>query len=525
MRFKRDIIVLILAAFTAGVCFAGGVVNFEDKTLIAESYWNGSDMAGGFYSGPVWFENEFTDWGWGFYSWTGFGYSNMTDTVTEGYDNQYSCIAGSGAGSSVNYAVVYCNDWTTAYMNFNTELLVNSVSVTNSTYSYLSMLIGDAFAKKFGGIDGTDPDWLMLSINGYDETGAATGTVEFYLADFRDVNPANDYIVSTWQTVDLSSLGYVKKISFNFYSSDVGDWGINTPTYFALDNISIAYAPQAGAIGSKAIHKDSTAFAAWATGATVERGPQDISNLSLGLASFGTPHDAIGKASGVSTSVVSLGDGGVATLTFANPIANGPGADFAVFENGVTDGFLELGFVEVSSDGENFFRFPAVSLTQIVTQVGGFGNTDPTSIYNFAGKYRIAYGTPFDLEELKGTLGLDINNVTHVRVIDVVGCILDDYATYDYFGSKVNDPWPTPFIFDGAGGTSGFDLDGVGVLNERPFTGDMNFDGSVTVDDMMYMAVSWLSGSDDADWNSLCDINSDGIVNYLDMSAFAGILR
>ncbi len=222
------------------------------------------------------------------------------------------------------------------------------------------------------------------------------------------------------------------------------------------------YPPAAGQSGSTAIYKDDPCFVAWATGCEVVRGPMDISNPSAGDASCGLPEDAIGKAEGTSYDVVSLGDGGYATLTFDAPIWDGPGWDFAVFENGFSDTFLELAFVEVSSDGVNFFRFDSVSLTQTDTQVGGFGALDPTNIHNLAGKYRQGYGTPFDLSELANTPGLDINHITHVRVIDVVGSIDDAYCRYDSQGHKINDPWPTPFS------SSGFDLDAVGVINQIP---------------------------------------------------------
>ncbi|MCP4115245.1 MAG: VPLPA-CTERM sorting domain-containing protein [Desulfobacteraceae bacterium] len=230
-------------------------------------------------------------------------------------------------------------------------------------------------------------------------------------------------------------------------------------TLFLLSGISFAgsYAPAAGQPGSTAIFKDDPSFAAWATGVDLVRGLQDISNPSGPYASYGTPEVALGKAG---DGVVSLGDGGSATLTFDAPIANGDGYDFAVFENSFSDTFLELGFVEVSSDGENFFRFDAVSETQTGTQVGGFGNLDTTNLNNFAGKYKANYGTGFDLEELSGIRGLDIFNIGWVRIIDVVGSIDDAYATCDSFGNKVNDPWKTPF------GSSGFDLDAVGVINQ-----------------------------------------------------------
>ena len=172
-------------------------------------------------------------------------------------------------------------------------------------------------------------------------------------------------------------------------------------------------------------------------------------------------------------SVVSLGDGGSATVTFAQPIGNGEGPDFVVFENSWGDYFLELAFVEVSSDGERFVRFPATSLTQTNTQITG--SVDPTFINNLAGKFRMGYGTPFDLEELRDSTGININAITHVRVVDVVGSIDPQYATYDAFGHMVNDPWPTNSY------SSGFDLDGVGVIN---------IGGGDGIDEVAGMAVS-----------------------------------
>ena len=49
-----------------------------------------------------------------------------------------------------------------------------------------------------------------------------------------------------------------------------------------------------------------------------------------------------------------------------------------------------------------------------------------------------------------------------MRIVDVVGCIQDAYATLDSHGNKVNDPWSTPYA------SSGFDLAGVGVIHHLP---------------------------------------------------------
>ena len=217
------------------------------------------------------------------------------------------------------------------------------------------------------------------------------------------------------------------------------------------------YAPPAGQEGSTAMHKDSSAFVAWATACSVERGYLDLTLPDSGFVSAGNASMALGHPD---NQIVSLGDGGVATLQFDHPIENGPGNDFAVFENSFLDNFLELAFVEVSSDDINFYRFPAVSLTQTNEQIGSFGFIVATQIYNFAGKYRVDYGTPFDLEELASIPGLNTDSIVAMRIVDVGGCIDPDYASLDSEGHLVNDPWPTPFP------SGGFDLDAVGVIHQ-----------------------------------------------------------
>jgi len=220
------------------------------------------------------------------------------------------------------------------------------------------------------------------------------------------------------------------------------------------------FAPPAGQAGSTAIHKDSSIFVAWASHCTLQRGLRDISDPTLGYVTYGDSTEAIGAPN--ATGVTSLGDGGSAIVSFNTPITNGPGPDFAVFENAFVDTFLELAFVEVSSDGINFHRFPATSNTQSSVQVGSFGGLDATKINNLAGKYLVNYGTPFDLDELDNIAGLDINNIHYVKIIDVVGCIMDSFARFDKNNNKINDPWRTDFL------TGGFDLDAVGVIHTWP---------------------------------------------------------
>ena len=216
------------------------------------------------------------------------------------------------------------------------------------------------------------------------------------------------------------------------------------------------FAPSAGQTGSTAIKNSSSNIIGWATHCDVERGWLKMADTTLGKASFGIASDAIGSSN---PSVVSLGDGGIAILSFDEPISNKEGFDFAVFENSFDDLFLELAHVEVSTDGINYVRFLSISNSQTGTQTGTFGGSDAAEIYNLAGKYRGQFGTPFDLEELKDSSKVNIDSINFVKIIDVVGSINPLFGSYDSEGNIINDPYPTDFE------SGGFDLDAVAVLD------------------------------------------------------------
>ncbi len=210
------------------------------------------------------------------------------------------------------------------------------------------------------------------------------------------------------------------------------------------------FGPAAGQVGSTAISKDSPDLVQWATGyVNYLPGP----NVDT---TWKTPEKALGKALGTSTDIVSLGDQGVITLNFGGTISNGNGWDFAVYENSFNDTFLELAFVEVSSNGTDFFRFPSYYFTP--SPVNAFGSIDPTNIDGLAGKYRQGWGTPFDLQLLAGTAGLNVNQITAIRIVDIKG----DGTEFDNYPTSAGGPHPIydPYQTTGSGG---FDLDAVGV--------------------------------------------------------------
>lgn len=216
------------------------------------------------------------------------------------------------------------------------------------------------------------------------------------------------------------------------------------------------YSPAAGQAGSSAIKADSSFFSTWADSVVINRGYQDIADTSKGLVNHGKPSNALGAPD---NQVVSLGDGGSAVFFLSEPLKNIQGPEFAVFENSFSDNFLELAFMEVSDDGVRFYRFPAVSLSDTTEQKGAFDPIDPTNIYNLAGKFRGGFGTPFDLDDLEDSAGMELDSIQWIRIVDVVGSLDPDYVRRDGQLRPVNDPYPTDFP------SGGFDLDAIGFAD------------------------------------------------------------
>ncbi|MCD6561463.1 MAG: PEP-CTERM sorting domain-containing protein [Deltaproteobacteria bacterium] len=234
-------------------------------------------------------------------------------------------------------------------------------------------------------------------------------------------------------------------------------------TFPPADTIAGPYPPAAGEEGSHAIHMDNAAFESWAADYKDYVAGSNVDDI------WQTPEKALGHAIGSSDDIVCLGRQGRITLIFDPPIEDGEGWDFAIFENSFSNTFLELAYVMVSSNGLDFVRFDNDSLT--AEPVSGFGSIDPTDIDGFAGKYRQAFGTPFDLHDLAEkdeviSGNVDLSSISYIKIKDIVG----DGTCFDTDGDPVYDPYPT---FNSAG----FDLDAIGVSNGAPYPGGGNGNG------------------------------------------------
>lgn len=203
-----------------------------------ESCWIGTDKSNvsGYYYvqdlnlAPFRLSHSFSDYGFGF----GFTVCNMTDTQTPGYSN-LSAIAGKGVeGDSYLTVSAGGNSYDLpAQLTFTDgqSYFAEDLYITNCTYTYLAVTKGDdgngeySFVKK----DWNDEDFLELTITGYLD-GKVTNAVKYMLAKGNDVT-------KDWDHISLKKLGKVDKLIFTMITSDMGQYGANTPLYFCLDKV------------------------------------------------------------------------------------------------------------------------------------------------------------------------------------------------------------------------------------------------------------------------------------------------
>ncbi|MFN3240469.1 MAG: hypothetical protein ACE37K_03040 [Planctomycetota bacterium] len=196
------------------------------------------------------------------------------------------------------------------------------------------------------------------------------------------------------------------------------------------------------------------------------------SNAQAGGGIF-QPGNALGAPAGGSD-VHSLGIQGSLTLGFSNAITNGPGADLIVHENpfrstsNLGNTFAEVCFVEVSTDGVHFARFPSryygpmqspgpFSFVPVGSYSGLAGVTpsfvndptvDPRDLVE-------AGGDAFDLNDLASdplvVQGLVVLDLIHqVRLVDVL-----DGIDVDSTGTPIQDP-----------GSGSADIDAVTAIHQ-----------------------------------------------------------
>jgi hypothetical protein len=175
--------------------------------------------------------------------WSGFAFSNKGDNTTNSWTNDTSSITGGGAGGTGNFAVSYWQNYDPPpLIGLPAGLRPGSVKLVNTTYTALTIRDGDP--NNFADGEYGAGDFLSVTFTGNsqaDGLGSTTGTATFFLADFRS---GNSLVVDQWTDFSLTSLGEARSIVIGFASSDMGPWGINTPTYVAMDDLTLVAVPE-----------------------------------------------------------------------------------------------------------------------------------------------------------------------------------------------------------------------------------------------------------------------------------------
>lgn len=237
---KKQLLIVTMFVLLAGAKAQTYVSDMESLGLGTGQVYNGSTGGNGFQSGHAFFKTVWDTSFGGFWS-SGWAASAVYDSSTAGFGNQYGCAAYKGYNHSSAFAVGTTGGNLT--IRLTDSLMGKTASgfyVCNSTYAYKSMKYGDAFAKKFGGATGNDPDWFKLTVKRYYGGILQNDSVGVYLADFRYSNNAQDYILNNWTWINLSTLGLSDSLQFTLHSSDNGSFGMNTPAFFCLDDLTLS---------------------------------------------------------------------------------------------------------------------------------------------------------------------------------------------------------------------------------------------------------------------------------------------
>ncbi len=242
----------ILTSLMLFICVSsfGQVETFESLFMGSDSVNDGRAGTEVFifsnFAFPVIWDTTYDYWS------AGWAASTSMDSSTRGSDGLYD-VANGTVPSGMHYLVGQQASTITVTHDQDKYTRPVSLKIALNTYAYHSIKSGDQFAKQFGGNDGTDPDYFILKIFGMDKNTKALDSIEFALADYRFDDNNKDYIIFDWTSIDLTAFDNMELQSMTFIlsSSDEGSFGINTPTFFVIDDIQY----ESNAVGVKQIAK------------------------------------------------------------------------------------------------------------------------------------------------------------------------------------------------------------------------------------------------------------------------------
>lgn len=210
-------------------------------------------------------------------SWEGFTLSKVAQDTA----NVFGCVANGGMqGVSTPYAIGYFSEWVTASQGYSSNIILfdqtyypEYVYICQNSNTMRAIVHGDVFnARAF-----SEQDTLALIISALDSNMQEMATTTYYLAVDGQKN-------NGWVKVPLHNLGAAAGLSFRMTTTDIGDFGSNTPLYFALDALTVNTNLSTGV---KNVKKDNTnAKKAWHKGQVlIIRGDKQYNLLGIEIGS------------------------------------------------------------------------------------------------------------------------------------------------------------------------------------------------------------------------------------------------
>lgn len=165
-------------------------------------------------------------------SWEGFTLSRVSQDTA----NVFGCVANGGiAGEGTPYVIGYFSDWVTMTQGYSSNIILfdqeyypDHVYICQNSNTMKAITEGGVFnARAF-----TEEDTLALIISAIDGSFQEIATTVYYLAVDGEKN-------NGWVKVPLNALGKTVGLSFRMTTTDMGQFGMNTPMYFALDALTV----------------------------------------------------------------------------------------------------------------------------------------------------------------------------------------------------------------------------------------------------------------------------------------------
>jgi hypothetical protein len=238
---KKILYLTALAAiFVTSNASAVDVATFEDFYIPSGNYWKGNFNTPDtlIKSGSYLFSNhsEIQNYGYEYRYGSNFGVSKSTDTAcTWVYGGEeFNSASGSGVNGSQQFAVAYISDYNKcqAFMSDT----VNGTAITGCYINNTSYIVSAARGGNSYEGDFVTGDWLLLTATATNADGT-TVKDSLYLIDFRSSIESEHTYLTDWTWFNFSNMGSnVRYITFTMTGSHTGTYGLNTPSYFCLDD-------------------------------------------------------------------------------------------------------------------------------------------------------------------------------------------------------------------------------------------------------------------------------------------------